>query len=251
MFEGKRILVCGASRGLGRSVCDLVLSRGGGVIQVARDNELLEHNALLWAERYEPERIVTEAIDLTMESAPEKLSALLALEGPIDGVAITVGNGRPKSIGFVSSLRLSFEQNVISVAAAVIGSLPHLRGNSGASVVIVSSIAAHEFIDCPPEYAASKIAVEMLTKHWARTEAPVRFNSIAPGNMMTQGSVWEMKLLEDPDGLEAELREKVALGRIGQPEEVAEAVCFLLSSSSSFITGSVVTVDGGQQRSVR
>lgn len=221
------------------------------MIQVARDESVLASNAHSWAQQYPNQEIVSIPLDMSLDRSAGRLSEFLAIERPVDGLVVTIGNGSSTTGDAVTRLRKSLDQNLISSTNAVTGTLKHLQPSTQSSVVLVSSIAGHEMISCPPEYAASKSAVEMLTKHWSILHAPIRFNSVAPGNIETEKSVWARRMERDPQRLKKELMKTVPLGRLGTPDEVANVIVFLLSQKSSFMTGSVVTVDGGQQRSLR
>lgn len=251
MFENKTIVVCGATQGIGEAVCDTVLSLGGNLIQVARDESVLATNAEAWGKHYPDQEVSSLPLDMSLDASAGSLSEFLDTRSPIDGLVVTIGNGKPSAGDVVSRLRTSLDQNLICSANAMMGTLNYFQPSTHSSVVLVSSIAGHELISCPPEYAASKAALEMLTKHWSHLHAPIRFNIVAPGNIETNQSVWARRMKDDPHALETELLNSVPLGRLGTPNEVANVIVFLLSPKSSFMTGSVVTVDGGQQRSVR
>jgi 3-oxoacyl-[acyl-carrier protein] reductase len=76
----------------------------------------------------------------------------------------------------------------------------------------------------------------------------LRINAVAPGNILFQGGTWDRKLQQDKSGVEAMLEREVALARLGTPEEIAALAVFLASPRASFITGTVMVVDGGQLR---
>ena len=251
MFSGKTIVVAGASAGIGRSICDELLSRNANLILIARESHGLELAKAELMQRNQNQTVLTAAIDLSENDSADKVSDFLKTVGEVDGVVANVGSGKPTSGDFSMRLRGALDKNLFSAVNTVLGSLPFLRPQEESSVVIVSSIAAHEVIRCPPEYAASKAALEMLAKHWASNYAPVRFNSVAPGNVLTDTSVWKERRTSDPEGLNRELSLNVPLSRLGAPEEVAKAVCFLLSRESFFITGACLAIDGGQRRSLR
>jgi len=250
-LSGNTILVCGASKGIGKAACETVLGLGANIIQVGRDGLGLEEHANSWRHRYPNQTVVSIALDLTLDSSAARLAQLLPEESSIDGLVVTIGSGAPLSGDFISDLRMSLDVNLFSAANAVIGTLDGLQRSSMPSVVLLSSIAGHELIACPPEYAASKAALEVLSKHWSQKYAPIRFNIVAPGNIQTEQSVWARRMRENPKALERDLAKSVPLSRLGKPQEIAQVIAFLLSKESSFISGSVITADGGQQRSIR
>jgi 3-oxoacyl-[acyl-carrier protein] reductase len=114
-------------------------------------------------------------------------------------------------------------------------------------LLFVSSIAGLQVTGAPTDYSVAKAALVMLSKQLSHKFAPnIRVNCIAPGNIYFPGGRWEELLKSDPVTTETMLKTKVPLNRFGTPEEVANAVVFLSSDSASFITGSCLTVDGGQ-----
>ena len=97
----------------------------------------------------------------------------------------------------------------------------------------------------------AKTAVIAFAQNLARKVAPrVRVNVIAPGNILFPGGSWDEKVKAQPEAVDTMLRSQVPLQRFGTPEEIADAAVFLCSPRASFITGSVLRVDGGQVNSL-
>lgn len=141
----------------------------------------------------------------------------------------------------VATFESTFDTNVrgayFLVAALVPGMLRRGRG----SIVNVTSMVAFKGVPGASSYSASKAALESLTRTWATEFGPqgVRVNSVAPGPTATPGVVAEWGDTND------ELGRALPLGRTAQPAEIAQAVLFLASPRSSFITGSTLHADGG------
>ena len=111
----------------------------------------------------------------------------------------------------------------------------------------LSSITGLEAIGAPVDYSTAKTAVIAFAQNLARKVAPeVRVNVIAPGNVHFPESSWEEKIQTDPEIIEQMLQTTVPMKRFGTPQEIADAAAFLCSARASFITGSVMVVDGGQ-----
>ncbi len=122
--------------------------------------------------------------------------------------------------------------------------------NDGASIVLSGSSAATNGTPAFSVYAASKAAIRSFGRTWAAELAArgIRVNTIVPGPTNTPGL---SALAPDPGQAEGLLRTiagQVPLGRLGQPEEIANAVLFLASSESSFMTGGEIFVDGGSEQ---
>ena len=124
--------------------------------------------------------------------------------------------------------------------------LPFLQKSSG-NFLFISSITGLEVIGAPVDYSTAKTAVIAFAQNLARKVAPeVRVNVIAPGNILFPGSSWAEKIHAGPAKVEHMLKASVPMKRFGSPEEIADAAAFLCSARASFITGSVMVVDGGQ-----
>jgi NAD(P)-dependent dehydrogenase (short-subunit alcohol dehydrogenase family) len=135
-----------------------------------------------------------------------------------------------------------FEVNVWGAINVVQKYLPLLKKSSSASVVFISSVAAQTGMTFHSSIAIAKAGLEGLTRSLAAEFAPtIRFNCIAPSLVNTPLSE---KFINTPEKTEA-IKNKNPLKKIGSPEEIAEAIMFLLSNQSSWITGQVLAVDGG------
>ena len=123
-------------------------------------------------------------------------------------------------------------------------SIPHMRKAGGGSVINISSIAGIVAGGTSAVYHASKAAVRLFTKAAAVQLAPygIRVNSIHPGDVITPMTA---AYFADPANVEDRIR-KTPLGRIGTPEDVAQAVLFLASDESSYMTGAELVLDGGR-----
>ena len=126
-----------------------------------------------------------------------------------------------------------------------------MKKNSG-TIVCISSICGVENLGAPVGYQVAKAALNMYVKSIAKQLAlsNIRINAIAPGNLMFEGSTWELKVKENRKNILDIISREVALKRFGKPKDISNFVVFLSSKFSSFATGEIFVIDGGQVRSL-
>ena len=114
-------------------------------------------------------------------------------------------------------------------------------------LLFISSITGVEAIGAPIDYSTAKSALNAFAKNLSRKVAPhVRVNVIAPGNIYFPEGSWDKKMKNDEKKISELIKNTVPIQRFGKPEEIADTAVFLCSPRASFITGSVLRVDGGQ-----
>ena len=170
--------------------------------------------------------------------------------GGLDGVVITVGGGGYVTIEETDSQvwHNTLNLNLVGPATLVSAAVPWLARSDSAAVVTVASAAG---LNSTPEhtaYGASKAGLIHWTKIAARELAPrgIRVNCVSPGPIDTPLLHVSRPSGQTADSWPIEIGKHTALGRVGQPGEVAEAIAFLLSRATRFITGVVLPVDGGE-----
>ncbi|BBZ53197.1 SDR family NAD(P)-dependent oxidoreductase [Mycolicibacterium phocaicum] len=232
-LTGLTALVTGGTAGIGFETARLLAVEGATVIITGRSAARGAAAAAELGVRF----IAADLADL------ESVKSLAPQCGDVD---IVVNNAAsfPGALTVeqdVASFESTFDTNVrgayFLVAALVPGMLRRGRG----SIVNVTSMVAFKGVPGASSYSASRAALESLTRTWATEFGPsgVRVNSVAPGPTATQGVVAEWGDTND------ELGRALPLGRTAQPAEIAQAVLFLASPRSSFITGSTLHADGG------
>jgi NAD(P)-dependent dehydrogenase (short-subunit alcohol dehydrogenase family) len=246
----RRILITGASRGIGRATAVLCGSRGWSVaINYLQDQAAAEDAARAVREAGGSASIFQGdvAVEADVRSVFDAAEAVL---GPLDGVVINAGIAAPaQSLADIRSERLQrvFAVNVYGVFLCARESarrLPRDRGGAGGSIVLVSSAASRlggpfEFTD----YAASKGALDTLTIGLSKELASqgVRVNAVRPGLIETDIHASSGQ----PDRAQR-LGVNTPIGRAGLPAEVAEAIVWLLSDAASYVTGAILDVAGGR-----
>lgn len=233
------IFVTGASSGIGRAVAQACLAEQARVAGFSLESNPVEH-----------ERFVEFVGDVADSDALEAaLRATVARHGRLDGVVCNAGMMSPGSIEELKpfALRRHFEVNVIGMAMACKHAFPALRAAGGGSIVLCSSIMAYTAAPASVAYTVSKTAALGLMRAVAVDGAPygIRCNAVCPGTIDTPMYRRYLAAQPDPDATHARLAHSFPLGRLGQPEDVAGAVVYLLSDASRYVTGAELVVDGG------
>lgn len=246
MFErlslaGRRAVVTGAGRGIGRGVAELLAARGAEVALLARSRDELSHVAGGIEVSGGHARVcVVDVLD------DDALARTFDDLGDVDILVNAAGTNRPKLLVDITldDIETLLALNVRATLRATQLFVRHVVARSAEGVVInISSQMGHVGAPQRSLYCATKHAVEGMTKALAVELAPhgVRVVSVAPTFVET---AMTRPFLRDPGASQA-LLDRIPLGRFGMVEEVAEAVAFLCSPAAALITGSSVLTDGG------
>jgi NAD(P)-dependent dehydrogenase (short-subunit alcohol dehydrogenase family) len=245
-FDTPVVLITGALTGIGRAAA-LAFARQGDRIVVS--GRRAEAGAALVAELRgmgaEAEFI---AADVRHEDDVRNLvDRTVARFGRLDAAvnnAGTEGKPGPVTEQTTEAYALTFETNVLGTLLSMKHELRVMTAHGSGSIVNISSTYGHEGARGASVYAASKHAVEGMTRSAALEAAGsgVRVNAVAPGPTETG----MLNRFTGTPERKAVLASGVPLGRVGQPEEIARAILFVASDAASFLTGQIVTVDGGK-----
>jgi NAD(P)-dependent dehydrogenase (short-subunit alcohol dehydrogenase family) len=248
-LTGRKALVTGATRGIGRAVADLLAAEGCDVAICARHREAVDEAVAALKRRG------VQATGGALDAAD-----LAALRGWI-GAAATALGGLDIFVANVSALaqgmdeaawRRGFEIDVMSTVFGIEAALPLLEKSAAGSIVVVGSTALAEIYGPTRSYAAVKAALVPYVKGLARNLAGggVRANMVSPGNVFFAGGVWDTVRQRNPE-MFAQTLARNPTGRMATPEEVANAVVFLASPRAGFISGTNLIVDGAMTQRVQ
>lgn len=242
-FKGKRVLVAGGSRGIGRSIALGFAQAGASVSICARDTKALE-----------AARAEIAALGVTAHATSADLGLADQVTGWVDqaaqalgGVDVLVNNAS----GFGAKdteedWARGLNVDVMATVRASRAAASHLKAARG-SIINVSSISGFRPSLRTPAYAAVKALLVNYTSSQAAAFGAdgVRVNAVAPGSIEFPGGSWEQRRSSDP-ALYNRILGQIPFGRLGTPEEVAEVVLFLASPAARWVTGQTIIVDGGQ-----
>jgi meso-butanediol dehydrogenase / (S,S)-butanediol dehydrogenase / diacetyl reductase len=245
-FQGRVAIVTGGSMGIGRSTALQLAAEGAHVVACARRKPKLDE--LVAAIKASGGSCTGVALDVADVAG---FAALIADTAAKHGRLDVLVNNAPSVIGgmvvtqTIEQWRANFGVSVESVFIGVQAAMKVMQPQGFGSIVNVSSVSSLRAGIAAGAYSAAKAAVNQFTMCAAMEAAPynVRVNVVAPGAVLTPGldaSTMKNKAMQDA------MAGAIPMQRIGTPEEIAQAICFLASDDASFITGVILPVDGGK-----
>jgi NAD(P)-dependent dehydrogenase (short-subunit alcohol dehydrogenase family) len=245
VLHGKVALVTGGNSGIGFGAAKSLVEAGAFVYITGRRQEQLEEALAKLGQNARAIRA-----DVTSKQAMEEVAAIIKAEkGFLDVVFANAGGGNPIPLEEVTEdyVDKTFNVNVKGVVFTVQSMLPILK--DGSSIILNASITAYMGLQGFGIYAAAKAAVRSFARSWTTDlkERNIRVNALSPGVVPTEGYRTEQGMSEQQvqDYIDR-VTSEIPVGRVGTAEDMGNAVVFLASDASSFISGIELTVDGGQ-----
>jgi NAD(P)-dependent dehydrogenase (short-subunit alcohol dehydrogenase family) len=249
-LNGKRVIIAGGANGIGAAAAERFAREGSKVLI----GDIDEAGIVRTVSRLQKAGVAAygHPLDLADEASIETLvDHAISTLGGLDGLVITAADLSTQTLGADFDLtRMSraiwertLQVNLVGHALIIKAVLPHLKNAGGGAIVTTSSATAYAGSDEVPAYAASKYALHALVRHTARIAGKdgVRCNGIAPGLVITGGAMVNLTQAAHDAALAA-----ITMPRLGRPDDIAAAYAFLLSDDAVWISGQVISVNGGQ-----
>lgn len=245
LLKDKVCVITGAAQGIGKAIAERFAADGAIVYACDLKEGIMDSWAEECSEKFNT-RVIPLCFDVTdAGKAKESMLSVFKQEGKIDSLVNNAGVIFNKKIGMItrSETELMFQINVIAVIELIqlISRLMARKG--GGSIVNISSVTAIQGSPGQVAYSSTKGAVIALTKSAAKELAPqgIRVNAVAPGIIKTEK--FDELYQANSEKIEERIQ-RIALGHLGTPDDVANACAFLASEKAAYISGQILGVDG-------
>jgi meso-butanediol dehydrogenase / (S,S)-butanediol dehydrogenase / diacetyl reductase len=239
LLEGERAVITGGGSGIGRATCRRMAREGAQVAVLDLDEAAAGTVA---------EAIGGFAFGVDVGDPDDVVRAIDAAAAALGGLSVLFNNAGTSAFGRLHEIDPTewdrvLRVNLTGVYAGFRAAVPHLRANGGGSIVSTASISGTRPAAGEGPYAASKAAVAALTASAALEYAPtIRVNAVSPGMIRTTMTAPMFEVFTDQ---QERFERDTPMGRVGEPEDIADVVVFLCSDLARFITGQNIVVDGG------
>lgn len=247
-LDGKTAIITGATRGMGRAIAELFAREGANIVANGRDEK--RGNEVVRAISQNGGKAIFVQGDVRGQEINQQL--VEEAVSTFGNLNIVVPNAGVLGLGSVTEVAMdtwhsTLDTNLNAIFYLMRAAIPILQqAKSGGTIIVTGSIAAHKGFPNHAAYCASKGAVESLVRQAAVDYAPdIRINLVQPGPVDTKLYNDSASAFPNPDTVLDEVPDSLPMNQVGSPEDIARAVLFLASEDSSWMTGSVLTIDGG------
>ncbi|WP_341987442.1 SDR family NAD(P)-dependent oxidoreductase [Azorhizobium sp. AG788] len=248
-LKGAKVLVTGGTKGIGRAIAETFAAEGADVGICARN--AAEVATMVASLQSQDKVAYGAAVDVS--DGPALKAWVADMAETLGGIDVVVANVSALSIGpDEDSWQRSFSTDMMGTVRLVDAAMPYLEKSAAPAIVTISSVSGREVDFAAGPYGTFKAAIIHYTQGLAFQLAGkgIRANSVSPGNTYFEGGVWNMIKDGNPELYAASLALNPT-GRMGTPQEMANAAVFLASRAASFITGANLVVDGALTRGVQ
>jgi 3-oxoacyl-[acyl-carrier protein] reductase len=248
-LRGARVLVTGSTKGIGRAIAETFAAEGANVGICARNQADVDSTVAALKSR--GVAAFGGSVDVSNGAALKAWVSDMASK--LGGVDAVVSNVSALAIGQdEESWQKEFSTDMMGTVRLVDAAMPYLEKSAAGAIVTISSVSGREVDFASGPYGTFKAAIIHYTQGLAFQLAGkgIRANSVSPGNTYFEGGVWNT-IKDNNPGLYKTALDLNPTGRMGTPQEMANAVVFLASRAASFITGTNLVVDGALTRGVQ
>ena len=248
-LKGLKAVVTGGTRGIGLAIVERLAKEGAEVAFCARDAKAVETRVAALNDA--GGKVHGGGVDVSDGASLMRWVDQMA--DTMGGLDILIPNA--SALGGTlgdEGWRRGFDVDIMGTVHAIDAALAHLEKSENAAIVVIATTAAVEFFGGVRPYAAVKAALITYVSNLATERAGqgIRCNTVSPGTIYFEDGVWGQREREAPEIFKWALGSN-PMGRMGRPEEVANAAAFLASPAASFITGTNLVVDGGLTKRVQ
>jgi 3-oxoacyl-[acyl-carrier protein] reductase len=248
-LKSAKVLVTGGTRGIGRAIAETFAAEGADIGICARNQEDVEKTVATL--KAKGASAYGRSADVSDAKVLKRWVDDMATQ--LGGVDVVVANVSALATGpDDQSWERAFSADMMGTVRLVNAAMPYLENSKAGAIVTISSVSGREVDSASSPYGPVKAAIIHYTKGLACQLAGkgIRANTVSPGTTFFEGGIWDSIKDNDPDLFKMALARNPT-GRMGTPQEVANAVVFLASGAASFITGANLLVDGALTRGVQ
>jgi 3-oxoacyl-[acyl-carrier protein] reductase len=250
-LQGLKAVVTGGTKGIGRAIAHTLAAEGAHVTLCARNAEEVAATVAAFQAEFAGQTISGSVVDVA--DGPALAAWVQAGAQAMGGLDIVVANVSALAIAADDAAwQRGFEVDMMGTVRLVNAAMPYLEQSAHAAIVTISSVSGREIDFAAGPYGAFKAAIVHYTQGLAYHLAgkKIRANTVSPGNTYFPGGVWTQIEQGNPDFFKMALGMNPT-GRMGTPQEMANAAAFLASPAASFITGTNLVVDGALTKGVQ